>query len=168
MGSLLESGVASPSSGVRVISLTLSLRVAVPPLFVSSMPKRAVGFSFESGVSGGVTGACLVAATPVLGWFLYEVVGPLGPVLSLWLLGGTGVIMLWGAARGLAFIKPPCKCCRLFPIVEEHEALHIGGIESDAEIWAAVKGKYSFEALSLGTDPKICSFCPVAKHLKGT
>ena len=166
MGTTGARGGASSPTGIRVVSLTLPLRVAVPPLFVSSIPKRAVGFSFESGAFGGVTGACLLAATPVLGWFLYGVLGPLGPVLSIWLLGSTGAVILWSSARGLAFIKPLCTGCRLFPIVKEHEALHISGIESDAEIWASVKGKYSYEALSLGTDPNICTFCPVARHLK--
>jgi hypothetical protein len=161
-------GVTPATREIRVVRLTLPVRLAVPSLFLSSIPRRAIGFSFEAGLAGGLTGSCLLGGSILLGWLTYPLIGPLGALVAIWLVGSTGVVMICGSMRGLAFIKPLCRGCRLFPIIEEHEAMHIAGMESDDAIWATVKGRYGYDELHLGTDPKICSFCPVARRLKTT
>jgi len=158
--------MAGTRAGVRIVALTLPVKLAIPSLLISSIPKRAIGFSFEAGPVGGLIGASLLGGSLLLGGVLYQALGPLSVLLPLWLMGTTGAVMVYNSGRSLAFVKPLCTGCRLLPIIREHEAMHIGGIESDRRIWDSVRGKYSFEALSLGTDPKICRFCPIARHLR--
>lgn len=158
----------SPGAGgrVRVVNLSLPLRLAVPSLLISSIPRGAIGFSFESGLPGATVGAVLLVGSFLLGAALYDAAGPLSFAISLWLIGSTGAVMMYNSSRGLAFVKPLCTGCRLLPIIKEHEAMHVNGIESDKLIWNAMRTQYSFEGLSLGSDPMICSFCPIVKHLK--
>jgi hypothetical protein len=158
--------MAGRAGAVRVIHLSLPIRLAVPSLLISSLPKKAIGFSYERGATGASLGATLVAGSALLGALLFRQFGLLGVVASAWLMGTTGALILFNFAMGLAFVKPLCTGCRLLPIIREHEALHIGGAESDVAIWNSVRGKYTFEGLSLGTDPAICRFCPIAKRLK--
>jgi len=159
---------ANPGAGgrVRVVNLSVPLRVAVPSLFISSLPRGAIGFSFESGLPGAIVGAALVAGSFALGAALFPAAGVLSFAVSFWLIGSTGAVMVYNSSRGLAFVKPLCTGCRLLPIIKEHEGMHVSGIESDGLIWKAMKTRYSFEGLSLGSDPMICSFCPIAKRLK--
>jgi len=69
-------------------------------------------------------------------------------------------------ASSLAFVKPICAACRLRPVIEEHEAIHLGGVVEDGVVWREMKKRYSCESLSLDGDPNICSFCPIPKRLK--
>lgn len=151
---------------VRVVNLTLPLRLAIPSLLISSMPKQAIGFSYEKGTAGALTGAVLLGGSILVGAILFHPIGLVALVAMIWLIGSAGMVMLCSFATGLAFVKPLCTGCRLLPIIKEHETMHINGMKSDLMIWDAVRGKYSFEGLSLGTDPAICSFCPIAKRLK--
>jgi len=157
---------AAPGGGVRVVNLSVPIRLAVPSLLISSMPKKAVGFSYEKGAVGAFTGSLLLGGSILVGGLLFRAFGLLGFAAPVWLIGTTGAVMLCNLAVGLAFVKPLCAGCRLLPIIREHEAMHIEGVESDAAIWESVRGKYSYEGLSLGSDPAICSFCPIAKRLK--
>jgi hypothetical protein len=150
---------------MRIIQLSLPLRVAIPALMISSLPKRAIGFSFERGRFGSAVGGVLVGAGALVGFLLYGSMGLVGPLIGLWLLGSTGGMMLFNSWRSVAFVKPLCNSCRLLPVIAHHEALHLGGIGSDAEIWSMVRGKVTFDGLGLG-DPAICNFCPIAKRLK--
>lgn len=168
MGTALNGTSATPSGRIRVVRLTLPLRLLVPSLLVSSLPKRAIGFSFERGAFGALMGSVLVGGSALLGGVLSQAFGPLAAVAAIWLMGSTGIVMLCNCSTGLAFVKPLCTGCRLLPIIKEHEAMHMGGMESDLAIWESVRGKYTFEGLSLGTDPAICRFCPIAKRLKRT
>ena len=151
---------------VKVVRLSLAVRLAVPSLLVSSLPRRARGFSFEGGRAGAGLGGALLTGAGLLGWALYPIAGRLGALLSAWLLGGTGAVMLYNASRKLAFVKPLCMGCRLLPVIEEHEALHLSGVESDDQIWREMRTRYSCESLSLDGDPAICSFCPIPKRLR--
>jgi len=56
--------------------------------------------------------------------------------------------------------------CRLRPIIEEHESMHLNGERSEDVLWRETRKKYTYEGLSLAGDPKICSFCPIAKKLR--
>ncbi len=165
-------GIGAPSvqtNSVRVLSLSHPLRVAVPPLFVCSMPKRAVGFSFPRGLEGKVLGASVMGVTVAVTILLATAYGPLAGALMVWLAGGTAGLIIYNSTRqGLAFVKQSCSACRLRPIIEEHEMMHLNGEPSEQVIWAEAKKKYSYEGLGLGTDPKICAFCPIAKRLKET
>jgi hypothetical protein len=156
----------SAAGEVKVVTLSLPIRLAVPSLLVTSLPRRAIGFSFEGGRAGAVTGGGLLAATVLLAGALFQVVGPAGIVAAAWLTGTTGAVMLYNSARSVAFVKPLCSGCRLLPVIEEHEALHLSGIESDDEIWRQMRSRHSCESLSLEGDPAICSFCPIPKRLR--
>jgi hypothetical protein len=150
---------------IRVVSLTLQLRIGVPSLLISSIPRNAIGFSFERGVFGGAVGAAVLGASLLIGAVFYHVIGVFSFVIPMWLLGSTGVVMLYNSLTGVAFVKPLCTGCQLLPMIKEHEALHLSGVESDEMIWNSVKPKYTREGLSLGNDPRICPFCPIPKRL---
>jgi len=153
--------------GVLVVPLSNLLKLAVPPLLISSLPRRAIGFSFPRGAEGKLLGVCLLGATAAISFLADKAYGPLAALVMVWLVGGTGVVMLYNSTRhGLAFVKQMCSNCRLRPIIEEHEIMHLNGEPSEEAVWDAAKKKYSYEGLGLGTDPKIHSFCPIAKRLR--
>jgi hypothetical protein len=153
-------------SDVVVVPLSKLLRVLVPPLFISSLSRSAIGFSFPRGNEGRLIGSCLVAATVGLSFMLDTALGAYPALLLVWLMGGTGAIILYNTWRGLAFVKEMCSTCRLRPIIEEHEVMHLNGVRSEEAVWSEARKKYSYDGLGLGTDPEIHSFCPIAKRLK--
>jgi hypothetical protein len=160
-------GGIDDASNVIVVPLTKLLRAMVPPLFISSLPKNAIGFSFPRGTEGRLLGACLVVATVALSFLLDKALGVLPALLMVWLMGGTTAIILYNSTwHGLAFVKEMCSTCRLRPIIEEHEIMHLNGVRSEEAVWMEARKKYSYEGLGLATDPKIHSFCPIAKRLK--
>lgn len=153
--------------GVRVVVLSNLVKMIFPSLFFSSIPKRAVGFSYPSGREGKLLGAALGAATCALALLLLRVVGPGGPILAVWLTGGTAGLILYNSTKErVAFVKQYCSTCRLRPLIEEHEAMHLNGEPSEEAVWAEARKKYSYASLHLADDPKICSFCPIAKKLR--
>jgi len=153
--------------GVIVLPLSKVMRLLLPPLLVSSLPRRAIGFSFPRGAEGKVLGLSLLGATAALSILLNSAFGILAALTMIWLMGGTGAVILYNSTRhGLAFVKQMCSTCRLRPIIEEHEMMHLNGVSSEEAVWNAAKKKYSYEGLGLGTDSKIHSFCPIAKRLK--
>jgi hypothetical protein len=158
---------ATSIGGVRIVNLTLKLRLAVPSLMISSIPQDAIGFSFEAGTFGGAVGVAVLGASLLIGAVFYPLVGALSFVISLWLLGSTGTVMLYNSITGLAFVKPLCTGCHLLPIIQEHEAFHLSGVGSDAMIWNSVRSKYTRDGLSFGNDSRICPFCPIPKRLSG-
>jgi hypothetical protein len=161
------SGGIDDASNVIVVPLTKLLRAMVPPLFISSLPRNAIGFSFPRGTEGRLLGACLVVATVALSFLLDKALGVLPALLMVWLMGGTTAIILYNSTwHGLAFVKEMCSTCRLRPIIEEHEIMHLNGVRSEEAVWMEARKKYSYEGLGLATDPKIHSFCPIAKRLK--
>ncbi len=164
VGSLPPSYV---KGGMHVVRLSLLVRLAIPSLFISSLPKNAIGFSFERGRFGVLVGSLLICSSLLVGYTLSLLLGVLAYSLSIWLLGATGALMIYNSAGvSIAFVKSLCSSCRLLPIIEEHEALHLAGLERDAEVWNQMRSRYSCEGLSLDGDPGICSFCPIPKRLK--
>jgi hypothetical protein len=163
-------GISKPAvsaDGIVVIPVSKLVRLLLPPLMVSSLPKRAIGFSFPRGNEGKVLGVGLVGATAAMAVLLNTAFGLYAALAMVWLMGGTGVVILYNSmGHGLAFVKQMCSTCRLRPIIEEHETMHLTGEGSEEAVWAAARKKYSYEGLGLGTDPKIHSFCPIAKRLK--
>ncbi len=153
--------------GVFVLPLSNLLKVVLPPLLISSLPKRAIGFSFPRGNEGKLLGGCLLGATVAVSLLATIAYGPLGALVMVWLAGGTSVVMIYNSTRhGLAFVKHRCSTCRLRPIIEEHEIMHLNGEPSEEAVWRETRKRYSYEGLGLGTDPRICGFCPIAKRLK--
>jgi len=154
--------------GMKVVPLTGLVKLAVPALFITSLPRNAIGFSFERGRFGALCGALLFAASILIAFILSREVGIiLALTLAMWLMGGSSVLMIYNAtARSLAFVKPICAGCRLRPVIEEHEAIHLGGVVEDGVVWREMKKRHSWESLSLDGDPNICSFCPIPKRLK--
>jgi hypothetical protein len=153
--------------GVLVLPLTSLLRVLLPPLFVSSLPRKAIGFSFPRGREGKLLGGSLLVATAAVSYMLNSAFGMFAALGMVWLMGGTAVVILYNSTgHGLAFVKEMCSTCRLRPIIEEHEMMHLNGERSEEVVWREAKKKYSYEGLGLGTDPTIHSFCPIAKRLK--
>lgn len=110
-------------------------------------------------------GGFLAVAGIALGATLYPVAGPLGFAIPVWLVGTTGGLMIASALRPFAFVKPLCSGCRLLPVIEEHEAIHLSGEASDEEIWRLMRTRHSCESLALNSDPNICWFCPIPKRL---
>jgi hypothetical protein len=153
--------------GVRVVVLSNLVKVIFPSLFFSSLPKRAIGFSYPSGREGKLIGAALLAATGVVALLLFDVMGPGGLILAVWLTGGTAGLIIYNSTREkVAFVKEYCSTCRLRPLIEEHEAMHLYGEPREEAVWAETRKKYSYASLQLADDPKICSFCPIAKKLR--
>ena len=109
----------------------------------------------------------LIGATAAVSFLLNNAVGVYAALAMVWLMGGTGAVILYNSTgHGLAFVKQMCSTCRLRPIIEEHEIMHLNGESSEEAVWRETRKKYSYEGLGLGTDPKIHSFCPIAKRLK--
>jgi hypothetical protein len=146
--------------------LTWRIRLFIPSLLFASMRKSAIGFSFEGGRAGKLVGGSILAASLAIGVLLYSVAGILGAVLPLWFLGTTGAVILLNGMKPIAFVRPLCSSCRLVPVIREHEAIHLSGVESDATIWDSMRSRYDCESLRLDGDPSICSFCPIPKRLK--
>jgi hypothetical protein len=153
--------------GVIVLPLSIMLRLLLPPLLVTSLPKKAIGFSFPRGAEGKVLGVSLVGATAAVSFLLNNAFGIYAALAMVWLMGGTGAVIIYNSTgHGLAFVKQMCSTCRLRPIIEEHEIMHLNGEPSEEVVWRETRKKYSYDELGLGTDPKIHSFCPIAKRLK--
>jgi hypothetical protein len=153
--------------GVIVLPLSVLLRVLLPPLLVSSLPRRAIGFSFPRGREGRLLGASLLVATAATTFLLNRAFGIYPALGMVWLMGGTAVLILYNSTgHGVAFVKQMCSTCRLRPIIEEHEIMHLNGEASEEAVWRETRRKYTYEGLGLGTDPKIHGFCPIAKRLK--
>jgi hypothetical protein len=153
-------------SGIRVITISALLKLALPPLFISSLPNHAIGFSFPRGREGRIIGIALLGLTIVIALSLSRVIGVYAYPLMIWLTGGTSIIMLYNcASNGMAFVKERCSACRLLPLIEEHEAVHLTGEPSEKAIWNIAKTRYSYEGLRLD-DPGICSFCPIPHRLR--
>ncbi len=110
-------------------------------------------------------GSFLIFASLAIGALLYPVAGLLGLAMPVWLLGSAGALMVATALRPMAFVKPLCSGCRLLPVIEEHEAIHLSGEASDEEIWKVMRTRHSCESLGLDGDPGICWFCPIPKRL---
>ena len=147
--------------------LSALVGIALPSLLVSSIPKRAIGFSYPRGKEGVIAAAGLLGLTFVVGYALSASIGPGSVLVSLWVFGGTAAVMLYNSAgSGIAFIKPLCSKCRLLPLIEEHEAVHLSGVVSEERCWEDARKRHSYVGLGLGRDPKICSFCPIAKRLR--
>jgi len=153
------------TSGMMTLSLSKPLRALVPSLWVSSLPRNAIGFSFERGKRAVAIGCFLMGANALLAAILYPAAGLVGVVISVWLVGSTGALMVATGLRPLAFVKPLCSGCRLLPIIQEHEAIHLAGEASDDEVWKLMRTRHSCESLRLHGDPSICWFCPIPKRL---
>ncbi|MDA4117944.1 MAG: hypothetical protein OK455_06325 [Thaumarchaeota archaeon] len=167
VGALLIPAAMPSFSSVKVLTVSNLLKLVLPPLFVASLPKRAIGFSFPRGREGAILGLAVLGATITTSFLATMAFGVLAGAAAVWLFGGTAVVMLYNSVSGgLTFVKHRCSTCRLRPIIEEHELMHLNGEPSEEAVWRAAKKKYSYDGLGLGTDPKICSFCPIAKRLK--
>jgi hypothetical protein len=161
------SGSPAAFPDVRFVTLSRVVRLAFPPLLLSSLPKRAIGFSYPSGREGRVLGIVLLSMTLLIGFLLSGALGLPGFLVMAWLTGGTAALMLYNSTIGrIAFVKSYCSTCRLRPLIEEHETMHLNGEPSEDLVWAETKKKYSYDGLALANDPKICSFCPIAKRLR--
>jgi hypothetical protein len=156
------------SKGIRVVVLSKLVRVAIPSLLISSIPQRAIGFSYPRGREGLIAGAAMLSLTFIISYALAASLGPVAVIVSLWFFGVTAGVMLYNViGSGLAFVKPLCSTCRLLPLIEEHEAIHLSsGVASEGRCWEDAKKRYSYAGLGLGSDPRICSFCPIAKRLR--
>ena len=153
-------------AAMKAMRLSAPLRLLVPALLVSALPRSAIGFSFEGGKGGVTLGSLLVGTGLMIGGLVFPALGMAGAILPVWFLGSTGLVMLVGGLRPIAFVKTPCTDCRLFPVVKEHEAIHLSGVESDDEVWRSMRTRYTCESLSLEGDPRICWFCPIQKRLR--
>ncbi len=162
-----RNGASTTSPDVWFVTLSTTVRLAFPPLLLSSLPKRAIGFSYPSGREGRMLGLALLSTTLLMGFLLDHVIGIAGFLLMAWVTGGTGALMVYNSTRRrIAFVKSYCSTCRLRPLIEHHERMHLEGEPSEDAVWAEARKVYSYEGLSLANDPKICVFCPIAKKLR--
>jgi hypothetical protein len=156
------------ASRLSIVRLSIPLRVLVPSLLISTIRTKTRGASFERGVFGFLVGVILVLGSAVVGTLLSPLAGITGFLVIFWLAGSTGVVMILSVMKPIAFVKPICTRCRLLPVIKEHEAIHISGVESDDMVWRSMKTRHSCESLGLDGDPRICSFCPIPERLRGT
>ncbi len=158
---------AQRAGELKVVRLSRFVRFALPPLLVSTLPRSAIGFSFERGMFGTSLGTFLLISSLAIGYTLSKVVGIIAYPVSFWLLGATGAVMIYNSVRrSIAFVKPLCSTCRLLPVIEEHEALHLSGLAREGEVWLQMRERYSPENLWLDSDTGICDFCPIPRRLK--
>jgi hypothetical protein len=148
-----------------VVKLTPLAGILVPSVGLSSLSRKTRGLSFFPGGSGLAMGASLTAGVVALGWLLSGYFGIWGAVLLFWLVGTTGVVMMAGSMRPIAFVKAICTRCRLLPVIKEHEAIHLAGVAAEKQVWASMKQRHSVESLRLEGDPAICWFCPIPERL---
>lgn len=153
-------------SSLKVVSLSKPLSLLVPALLVASFPLRTRAVTYEGGRLGVAVGAVLLAGSIAIGAAFYPVMGLVGVLAFLWLFGGAGAVMVVNGLRPMAFVKPICVKCRLLPVIREHEAIHLAGVESDDRVWEEMRARHSCESLGLDGDPDICSFCPIPRRLR--
>jgi hypothetical protein len=152
-------------ANMRVVRLTIPLRILVPALIFPALPKGTRGLTLVPGRAGTAIGLLLVMASSLVGYLLFPSTGPWGAVFSIWLVGTVGFATVASALRPTAFVKPICARCRLLPVIREHEAIHISGVASEKGVWDSMKTRHSVESLALSGDPAICYFCPIPKRL---
>jgi len=152
-------------SNLRVVRLSARLQLLVPALIVPSFSKSTRGFTFYWGRLGIGLGLLLLVSSLLIGILLVPPIGPLGGVVSFWLIGTAGLAMVAASVRPTAVVKPICLKCRLLPIIKEHESIHLSGVSNEKDVWASMKERHSVQSLSLEGDPSICSFCPIPKRL---
>jgi hypothetical protein len=154
------------SERTKVVRLTWAIRAVVPVIFLSTLPMSTRAVSYEGGKFGFTVGALLTAGSIGVGWILYTADGIVGLALTFWAIGSSGLAMMASAARPIAFVKPICTRCRLLPVIKEHEAIHMAGVEADGEVWASMRKRHSCGSLGLKTGTQVCSFCPIPKRLE--
>lgn len=150
---------------MKVVRLTPLLGVVAPALALPALSKSTRGLTLPAGRPGLALGALLVVASAIVGYMLVGPVGPIGPALSVWLLGTAGAVMVYAAPSPTAFVKPICTSCRLLPVIKEHEAIHLSGTASEKDVWESMRTRHTVGSLSLEGDPSICHFCPIPKRL---
>jgi len=161
-----EPGWETILTGLRVVRLTSLLELVVPALLLPSLPKSTRGLSLYPGRLGLGIGLALLVASLLVGALLAGPTGPWGGIVSFWVLGTAGIVVVASAFRPTAFVKPICVRCRLLPIIKEHEAIHLTGVASEGKVWESMRTRHSVESLALTGDPAICSFCPIPKRLQ--
>lgn len=153
------------SGKMKVVRLTIPLQLLIPALILPLLPKKTRGLTLFPGMAGMALGIAMVASSIAMGILLAGPMGPVGGILSIWILGSIGMATIIGGLRPTAFVKPICVKCRLLPIIKEHEAIHLTGVARESEVWTSMKTRHSVESLGLVGDPAICSFCPIPKRL---
>ena len=151
---------------LRVVRLTVPVQLLVPALLLPSLSKSTRGLSLYPGKGGLAIGFALIVASLLLGALLAGPTGPWGGIVSFWVLGTAGIVIMASALRPTAFVKPICVKCRLLPVIKEHESIHLSGVASESAVWESMRSRHSVESLSLMGDPAICSFCPIPKRLQ--
>ena len=150
---------------LRVVRLTVPLKILVPMLLLPTYSKSTRALSLYPGRRGLAVGVALIAASLLAGALLVGPTGPWGGVFFVWFLGTAGMAQIASSFRPTAFVKPICVNCRLLPIIKEHEAIHLSGVSSEGAVWSSMRTRHSVESLALEGDPSICSFCPIPKRL---
>jgi hypothetical protein len=150
---------------MKVVKLSWPVQLLIPALIFPSLSKATRGLTFYPGRMGLALGSLLAASSAVIGALLLGPAGPVVALLPLWFLGTTGIAIMVGALRPMAFVKPICTRCRLLPIIKEHEAIHLSGVASEGQVWASMRTRHSTTSLSLEGDPAICTFCPIPKRI---
>ena len=151
---------------LRVVRLTVPVQLLVPALLLPSLSKSTRGLSLYPGKGGLAIGFALIVASLLLGALLAGPTGPWGGIVSFWVLGTAGIVIMASALRPTAFVKPICVKCRLLTVIKEHESIHLSGVASESAVWESMCSRHSVESLSLMGDPAICSFCPIPKRLQ--
>jgi len=151
---------------LTVVKLTAPLQLLVPVLLLPSLPRSTRGLSLYPGRLGLGIGTALLVASLLLAALLAGPTGIWGGIVSFWFLGTAGIVVIAGALRPTAFVKPICVNCRLLPIIKEHEAIHLSGVSSERAVWESMRSRHTVESLALRGDPAICSFCPIPKRLQ--
>lgn len=152
---------------MRVVRLTVPLRILVPALAFPSIPKSTRGLTLYPGRAGVGLGALLLLSSAVVAYMLVGPTGPWGPLLSFWVMGTAGGVIAGSALRPTAFVKPICVACRLLPVIKEHEAIHLSGVAGEKAVWDSMRTRHSVQSLAIEGDPAICYFCPIPKRLAG-
>jgi len=150
---------------LRVVRLTLPLQILVPTLLLPAFSNSTRALSLYPGTRGLSIGFALIIASLLTGALLAGPTGLWGGAVSVWFLGTAGIVIVAGALRPTAYVKPICVKCRLLPVIKEHEAIHLSGVASESAVWNSMRARHSIKSLALEGDPAICSFCPIPKRL---
>lgn len=150
----------------KVLHLSLVLRILTPSLLLRSASKNAIGFAFLRTIETLLAGFMSLLSSILLGYLFYSTIGLASFPLFVWLVGSAGIVMIAHCVGpGYIFVKSLCAGCKLRPIIIEHEAVHISGISSEAEVWRRLKGIFNNSFQNLASDYEVCTFCPIVDHL---
>jgi hypothetical protein len=166
-GMLHQTDLKADGDCPRVVVLSKKVQLLFPPLLLGALPRNSIGFSYPTGIVGLILGGASAAATVGMSFIISSRFGIATIPIVLWLVGGTSTLIVYNSlGTGVVFIKPLCSTCRFREIIIEHERFHLGGIESEREVWRLARTRHDVADLNLDSDTSLCPQCPIPQRFR--